>query len=338
MRKRMVVVSVFSVMVLGFLFLCPLDHTANAASKTLKLSHQWSKGDIRDQWAQKWADLVNEKSKGAIKVRIYPAASLYKAKEQADALEKGALDASVIPLIYLAGKEPAYAITSMPCVVKNAAQGAKWGDNEIGRKLDEIGIKLGFHTVSFGCIMGSVGSKNHAVLLPKDLAGMKVRGAGWAMEEVLRAGGASITSMPSTEVYFALQTGVLDGLTTTYSSFLSFRLYEVLGHLTYSSNYGIFFAHHALAISNATWDHLNAAERKIIVAAGKEAEPFFLGLANGVLDDCIKEFKAKGVKLDELSEEDFNVWLELAKQTAFKSYAEKVPNGQELLDLALQVK
>jgi len=325
-------------MIFGLLFLNPIELVANAATKTLKLSHQFPKGDIRDQWAQKWADLVDEKSKGSLKVRIYPAASLYKPKEQSDALEKGALDASVMPLIYLAGKDPAYAITSMPCIVKNAAQGAKWGNNKIGQKLDEIGIKLGFHTVSFGCIMGTVGSKKAAVLVPQDLAGMKVRGAGWAMEEVLKAGGASITSMPSTEVYFALQTGVLDGLTTTYSSFLSFRLYEVLDHLTYSKDLAIFFAHHAITVANTTWDRLNDAERKILVDAGSESEPFFIKIVNSVDDECIKEFKSKGVKIDELSEKDFNIWLELAKQTAFKTYAQKVPNGQELLDLALQVK
>lgn len=338
MKQKIIIGFICSLMVSGLFLFSPFNGDAYAETTFIKLSHQFPKGDIRDQWARQWADLVKEKTNGAVVVRIYPSASLFKSKMQADAMAKGALDAACFPLVYLAGKNPAYAITSMPCVVKNAAQGAKWGDNEIGRKLDEIGIEYGFHTVSFGCIMGSIGSRNRPVLLPKDVAGMKVRGAGWAMEEVLEAGGASITSMPSTETYFALQTGALDGLTTTYSSFISFRLNEVLDHLTYSKDFGIFFAHHAIAVANGTWDRLSKDQRKALVDAGKETEPFMLEKANGVLEKCLEEYKTKGVKLHEMSEENFNVWLELAKQTAFKSYVKKVPNGEELLKLALQVK
>jgi TRAP-type C4-dicarboxylate transport system substrate-binding protein len=314
MRKRLAVLSILC-LVIGLSFMA-LEQRAIAAPKVLKLSHQWAKGDIRDLWAEKWAETVKAKTNGALIFRIYAASSLYKPKEEDEALKKGALDACVYPFIYLAGKIPAYAITSMPCLVKNATQGNKWGDFEIGKKLDAIGIKNGFHTVSWACLMGSIGSKKRPILVPTDLEGFK----------------------PSTEIYFALQTGTLDAMTTTYSSFLSFRLYEVLDHLTYSKGYGIFYAHHGILLSNSTWDRLTDAERKAVVEAGNEVEPFILQKANGVLDQCTKTFEEKGVKLHELSEDNFNKWMELAKKTAFKTYAKDVTNGQELLDLALQVK
>jgi TRAP-type C4-dicarboxylate transport system substrate-binding protein len=317
------------------LVFCPNTH---AAPKVINLSHQWAKGDIRDLWARKFVELAEQETKGSIKFKIYPAASLYKAKAQHDALKKGGLDACVLPFIYLSGKIPAYAITSMPCLVKNATQGTNWGKSEIGKRLDEVGLKNGFRTMSWGCIMGSIGSKDNPVILPTDLKGFKVRGAGWAMEEVLRAGGASITSMPSTEIYFALQTGALGALTTTYSSFLSFRLYEVLDHLTVSKGYAIFYAHHGIIFSNKTWDRLTESEQKALMRAGKAAEPFMLEQANDILDKCVEAFKEKGVKINDLSEENFNKWFELAKKTAYKTYAKEVANGQQLLDLALQVK
>lgn len=338
MRMRTIILSGLSFALIGVLFFNPLTPYAIAGPKILKLSHQWAKGDIRDQWGQKWAELVEQKTNGSVKFRMYPAASLYKAKAQHDALKMGALDACVLPFIYLSGKIPAYAITSMPGLVKNADQGAKWGSAEIGKKLDEIGQKNGFRTMSWGCIMGSVGSKKKPVVIPSDLAGFRVRGAGWAMEEVLKAGGASITSMPSTEVYFALQTGTLDGLTTTYSSFLSFRLYEILDHLTISKGYGIFYAHHGILVSNSAWVRLTDAERKALVEAGREAEPFMLQLANGILDKTKSAFKEKGVQLHDLTEDNFNKWFELARKTAYKTYAGRVENGQQLIDLALQVK
>lgn len=308
-----------------------------AGPKVIKLSHQWAEGDIRDLWGTKWAELVEQKTNGSIKIRKYPAASLYKAKAQHDALKMGALDACVLPFIYLSGKIPAYAITSMPGLVKNAEQGSKWGQYEIGEALDKIGQENGFHTVSWGCIMGSVGSKGEKIIVPSDLEGHKVRGAGWAMEEVLEGGGASITSMPSTEVYFALQTGVLSALTTTYSSMLSFRLHEVLDHLTVSKGYAIFYAHHGILISNSTWDSLSDAEQQAMVEAGREVEPFMLEKANGILDKCETTFRENGVEIHDLSQESYNEWLELARKTAFKTYAERVENGEKLIDMALDV-
>lgn len=334
MAKRGVFLLVAFSLLAGLLF-CS---TAFAGAKMLKISHQWAKGDIRDLWVRHWADLATKKTGGQIKFEIYPAQSLFKAKSQFDAMRKGALNGCCLPFIYLSGKIPAYAITSMPCLVKTAQQGTAWGHNEIGTRLDKIGEKNGFVTMSWGCIMGSIGSKNKPILQPSDLKGFKVRGAGKPMEEMLRAGGAAITSMPSTEIYFALQTGTLNALTTTYSSFLSFRLYEVLDYLTISKGYGIFYAHHGILLANKTWNKLTADQQKALQAAGKEAEPYMLKLADGVLDKCADTFSKKGVKLPTLTEENFNKWLALAKKTSFKTYAKKVKNGQELLDLALSVK
>ncbi|MBL7177523.1 MAG: TRAP transporter substrate-binding protein DctP [Desulfobacteraceae bacterium] len=338
MAKRSFQLSVLGVVL--SLLLIPLIFSTNtyAEPKVLKLSHQWPQGDVRDLWTRKFVEIVEQETKGNIKFRIYPAASLYKANTQFDAMRKGGLDACTLPFIYLSGKIPAYAITSMPCLVKNSVQGSKWGESEIGKRLDEIGMKNGFKTISWGCQMGSIGNKDKPIILPSDLKGFKVRGAGWAMEELLRAGGAAITSMPSTEIYFALQTGALDGCTTTYSSFLSFRLYEVLDHLTISKDYAIFNAHIGILIANKTWNRLTEAEQKAIIKAGKASETFMVELTYSTLDKCEKAFREKGVKIHDLSEENFNKWFELAKKTAFKEYAKKVENGQELLDLALQVK
>ena len=338
MRRGSIYLLVLCMVMGGLLFFSAFHTETYAAPKILKISHQWAKGDIRDLWAKKWIELVEQKTNGSVKFRMYPAASLYKAKAQYDAMRKGGLDGCVLPFIYLSGKIPAYAITSMPCLVKTAAQGTNWGKNEIGKRLEEIGIKSGFRTLSWGCIMGSIGSKKRPIIVPKDLKGFQVRGAGWAMEEVLRAGGASITSMPSTEIYFALQTGALGALTTTYSSFLSFRLYEVLDYLTISKGYGIFYAHHGILLSNKAWDRLTGDEQKAFMAAGKEVEPFMLEQANGILDKCKKMYKDKGVKTHDLTEKAFNEWFELAKKTAYKTYAKKVEKGEELLGLALEVK
>ena len=90
---------------------------AAAGSMTLKVSHQFAAGDVRDQMARVFGDKITEKTNGEIKFRYYPAKSLYKPKEQWDALRKGALDMSVFPLDYASGKVP-----QLPAVAPWAAQ------------------------------------------------------------------------------------------------------------------------------------------------------------------------------------------------------------------------
>lgn len=98
-----------------FIAVLILPGGADARSMTLKVSHQFAAGDVRDQMAHVFGDMVTEKTNGEIKFRYYPAKSLYKPKEQWDALRKGALDLSVFPLDYASGKVPQLSIALMPC-------------------------------------------------------------------------------------------------------------------------------------------------------------------------------------------------------------------------------
>ena len=111
---------------------------ATAASMTLKVSHQFAAGDVRDQMAHVFGDMVKEKTKGQIEFRYYPASSLFKAREQWDALRKGALDLSVFPLDYASGKVPQLSITLMPCAVSGVQQGLTWRNKPIGKKVDQL--------------------------------------------------------------------------------------------------------------------------------------------------------------------------------------------------------
>jgi len=339
MRRVNIILLLIGVAIVNLLFFTFFYTNAEAAPKILNVSHQWAKGDIRDLWTEKWAELATKKANGTIQFRIFPGQSLFKTKAQYDALIKGALDVTVYPYIYLSGRIPAFALTSMPCLIKTTQQGADWSNNEIGKRLYEIGVKKGrFHGVSWGSMLGSVGSKKRPIILPKDMVGLKMRGAGKATEEMMHKAGAAITSMPGSEVYFALQTGALDALMTTYSSFITYRHYEVLEYLTVAKGYSLFSAIMGILVGNKTWDKLSEAEQKAITEAGKEVEPYFTKLSEGILEKCIEVYRDKGVKVNFLKESEFNEWFELAKSTSFKTFEKKVKGGKKLLDLALDVK
>jgi TRAP-type C4-dicarboxylate transport system substrate-binding protein len=150
--------------------------------------------------------------------------------------------------------------------------------------------------------------------------------------------GAAITSMPSSEIYFALQTGVLDACMTSSSSFESYRLYEQVKYYTSPRATTTWYMLEPLVVSGITWKKLSPELQKIVMAAGKELEKF--NLEEAIKDDSevTDLFKQKGVQVYDMTPEDFKAWLEVSKKTAWKRFAEKVKGGKELLDMASAAK
>ncbi|RLB01851.1 MAG: C4-dicarboxylate ABC transporter, partial [Deltaproteobacteria bacterium] len=203
--------------VLSLIFI-PLN-VGYAGAKTLKISHQFAESDVRHQICVAFKQKVEEATKGQLKFLIYPSASLYKPKAQYEALKKGVLDFSVFPLAYASGKVPAFDITLMPCIISSVKEGMDWRNRPIGKEVEAISEKAGMKILIWLWYAGGIGSKGKPIILPEDVKGFKMRAAGKQFEYMLNKAGASITSMASSEIYTALQTGVLDACLTSSTSF-----------------------------------------------------------------------------------------------------------------------
>ena len=309
--------------------------TSWAKSITLKVSHQFAAGDVRDQMGRVFGDMVTKRTNGEIKFRHYPAKSLYKPKAQWDAMRKGALDMSCFPLDYASGKVPQLSITLMPCSVANIQQGLTWRNKPIGKKIDALMIENGVRNLVWAWFDGGTGSKIKQIKVPGDVKGTKLRAAGKKFEFMMREAGASITSMPSSETYHALSTGVLDTMMTSSASFVSYRLYEVLKYINAPRDYSIWYMAENLVISEKTWKQLSPDQQKIFMEVAEWMHknwiyPNFKTL----VDKLIAAYTKAGVNIHYMNEAEFNAWLQFAKKTAWKNYADTVEGGQELLDLA----
>jgi TRAP-type C4-dicarboxylate transport system substrate-binding protein len=343
-RMRFVGLVVGAVIALGVTGLEGEAQTKPGQPQVIKISHQWpggtiDKGDFRDRMCRVFGKQVEERTQGALKFEVYPASVLFKPQAQYDALLKGALDMSVFPLDYAAGKVPQFSITLMPCIVKDHEQAMRWKDAPIGKEIEKICEANGMKILTWAWCGGGIASRGNPIKLPADMKGLKARAAGKMFEKMLHEGaGAAITSMPSSEIYFALQTGVLDACLTSSSSFESYRLYEQVQHYNSPRQTAIWYMLEPLVISTATWKKLSPEHQKVMEVVGKELEKF--ALEEAIKDDTevTNLFKQKGVKVYEMSPDDFKVWLEVSKQTAWREYAEKVKGGKELLEMALAVK
>jgi len=307
-----------------------------AKSMTMKVSHQFAAGDVRDEMGRVFGDMVTEKTNGEIQFRHYPAQSLFKAREQWDAMRKGALDMSTFPLDYASGKIPQLSITLMPCSVTNLKQGLSWRNKPIGQRVNAIMESSGVRNLVWAWFDGGIGSKIRQIKVPDDLKGTKLRAAGKKFEYMMQQAGASITSMPSSETYHALSTGVLDTMLTSSASFVSYRLYEVLKYINAPRDFSIWYMAENLCISERTWNNLTSEQQKIFLEVAEWMHQNWIeNNFKTLVDKLIDAYTKAGVDIHYMNQAEFNTWLEFAKQTAWKEYAQSVDDGQELLNLAL---
>jgi TRAP-type C4-dicarboxylate transport system substrate-binding protein len=308
-----------------------------ARSMTLKVSHQFAAGDVRDMMGRVFGDMVSEKTNGEIKFRHYPAKSLFKPKDQWDAMRKGALDMSCFPLDYASGKVPQLSITLMPCSVANIKQGLTWRHKPVGKKIEALMEQNSVKNLVWAWFDGGIGSKIKQIKVPDDVEGTKLRAAGKKFEYMMQQAGASVTSMPSSETYHALSTGVLDTMLTSSASFVSYRLYEVLNYINAPIDYSIWYMAENLCISMRTWDRLTPAQQKIFLETAEWMHKNWIYQNFKTLaETLVIEYTRAGREIHFMNKQEFDAWMEFAKKTAWKNFAETVEGGQELLDLALE--
>jgi TRAP-type C4-dicarboxylate transport system substrate-binding protein len=318
------------------LWLHPLAWAAPAA---LKISHQFpggtiGDGDFRDRLTRMFAAEVEKRSQGALKFEVYPGSSLMKTNAQFSAMRKGALDMSLVPLSYAGGEVPELNIGLMPGLVTSYEQGYGWKNAEVGKELSRVLLDKGIVVVSWIWQAGGVASRGKAIVEPEDAKGMKVRGGSREMDLILKAAGAAVVSLPSNEIYAAMQTGAIDAAMTSSTSLISFRLEEVSKALTSGRNGAYWFMFEPLMMSKALFDRLSKQQQGVVMAVGAELEAFARKSAQ--LDDSMVAavYQRAGAKVADLNPATVKRWQAVARATAWKDYGEKSEGCAKLLKLA----
>jgi TRAP-type C4-dicarboxylate transport system substrate-binding protein len=262
---------------------------------------------------------------------------LFKPKEQWGAMTKGQLDMTAFPLAYAGGKHPEFNLTLMPGLVKNHDHALRLNKSAFMDKIKKIMDDAGVMVLADTWLAGGFVSTGECILEPKDVEGMKFRAAGKAFNQMLAAAGATITSMPSSEIYSGLQTGVLDGANTSSASLVSYRIYEQVKCLTEPGDNALWVMYEPILMAKASFEKLTPAQQKEILAAGKAAEQYASDEAKKQDAKLVEAYQKAGVKVVKMSAEQAAMWRDIADKSSYDAFAKDVAGGHELLDMALSV-
>ena len=316
----------------------------SAYAVTLKASHQWpgtqradGSFDPRHEMVQIIADEV-KKANVDLEIRIYPAKSLYKPKEQWKPMTTGQLDISAFPLAYASKFHPEFDATLMPGTVKNHEHALRFNKGPMMTEIKKIISDAGVVVLSDAWLGGGFASKTKCIKNPSDAKGQVMRAAGKAFNQMLEAAGAGIQSMPSSEIYTGLQTGVLTGANTSSGSFVSYKIYEQVKCATPPGKFGLWFMYEPILMSKKSYNALNSSQQVALMKAGKVAEKYMTAQVENLDKKFEGAYKAAGVKLVYMDADDHAAWVDIAIKSSHKAFAEKVPGGDKLMEMALAVK
>ena len=270
--------------------------TGNALAQTpivIKFSHVVANDTPKGKAAERFKELVEKNLKGRVKVELYPNSTLYKDKEELEALQLGAVQMLApslakfgplgvkefelfdLPYIF-PGKDVLYRVTEGPI------------GKDLFKKLESKGITgLAYWDNGF-----KVMSANKPLKTPADFKGLKMRiQSSKVLDAQMRALGANPQVLAFSEVYQALQTGVVDGTENPPSNLYTQKMHEVQSNVTVS-NHG--YLGYAVIVNKKFWDGLPADVRTGLEAAMKDATKYANAIAQQENDKALEAVRKTG--------------------------------------------
>jgi C4-dicarboxylate-binding protein DctP len=281
--------------------------------------------------AEHFKKLAEERSKGRVKVEVYPNSQLYKDREEMEALQIGAVQ-MLAPSLAKFGPlgVRSFELFDLPYIFPNKETLYRVMDGDIGKKLfgmlDAKGITgLGFWDNGFKQM--SANKPLHSV---EDFKGLKLRiQSSKVLEAQMKALGANPQVMAFSEVYSALQQGVVDGTENPMSNLYTQKMHEVQKHLTLSDRG---YLGYAVIVNKKFWDDLPADLRGTLDKAMQETTAFERKIAQEENDEALAKVKAAGTtQIFVLPYKDRVVWQQ-ALLPVHREFEEKI--GRDLIQSA----
>ena len=309
---------------------CMMAATAATAQEpiVIKFSHVVAPETPKGKGAERFKELAEQRTGGKVKVEVYPNSQLYKDKEELEALQLGAvqmLAPSLAKFGPLGAKE--FEIFDLPYIFPCKAALVKVTTGQIGKQLFQKLETKGITGLAYWDNGFKIMSANKPLHATADFKGLKMRiQSSKVLDAQMRTLGALPQVMAFSEVYQALQTGVVDGTENPPSNMYTQKMHEVQSHATLS-NHG--YLGYAVIVNKKFWDGLPADVRTQLDSAMKDASEYANNIAQEENDKALEAMKAAGkTKFYELTKEERASWRQ-AMIPVHEDMASRV--GKELL-------
>jgi C4-dicarboxylate-binding protein DctP len=275
---------------------------------SLKFSHVVAPDTPKGKGAEKFKELGEKYAEGKVKIEVYANSSLYKDKEEVEALQLGAvqmLAPSLAKFGPLGARE--FEVFDLPYILPTKEALRKITDGPIGKKLFAKLEPKGITGLAYWDNGFKIMSANRPLHMPTDFRGLKMRiQSSKVLEAQIRALGAIPQVMAFSDVYQALQTGVVDGTENPPSNMYTQKMYEVQKHAT-MSNHG--YLGYAVIVNKSFWDKLPADVRSGLEKAMAEATTYANTISEQENVEAIVEMKKSGrTTFYELTAEEQAAW------------------------------
>ena len=304
----------------------------------LKMAHHATVGGLYDNTSKKFAELLQEKTKGRVEVQIFPAAQLGAEREVIDGLHLGTHDIGVVGDALMDRYQPFMDIGTLPYLFTSWKAVDRWYNGPGGERIKKLLLEksnirlldfiyLGFRDMLF------VGKK---IVHLSELKGLKMRAPeSWAWLRMYELLGAKATPITWSEVYTALQTKVVDGMDSPQQLIIDMKFYEVTKHVLLTHN---MFSTETISINNNLYNRLPADIRKAIDESAKEATEYMnWKVTYATQEDLIPKLKKLGLTVSNPTP-SLDAWKKAVLPQHDEWAKKRGPIARELLEMAHKIK
>ena len=323
-NPRRAAIRAFATLAAGLAFAA----TANAQIE-VKLGHVGEPGSLFQKSADEYARRANAKLGGKAKVVVYGSSQLGSDEEMVQKLKLGTIDMAV-PSTVMSSQVDLFGVFEMPYLVKDRAHMMRIEKEVFWPKLEPEAEKKGLKVLAvWENGFRQITNSKRPIVKPADLAGIKLRvpGGKWRVK-MFQAYGANPSPMKFSEVFTALQTGVMDGQENPFTQIYSAKFQEVQKYLSLT---GHVYTPAYLTVGRTKWESMPADVRRILEDTAKETQAYVYEVAAKDDDELLGKLRAAGMQVNEVDKDAFIS----ASRAIYEEFGKEVAGAKEVIDRAV---
>ncbi|NMG01510.1 TRAP transporter substrate-binding protein DctP [Azoarcus taiwanensis] len=305
---------------------------ATAADFTMRLSHQLPPTHHIAQTLDRFAEDVARETGNRVEVQIFGAEQAFRGAQNHAAVARGQVEAAVVTNFQWGGTLPEMNVMTLPYFMTDLDRLQRFPGSEAARMLEAKLLEKGVRNIAWlYTTRQSIFTSNAKPLVQtSDFAGKKIRGLSRLVDEAFVAVNAAPATMPGSEVYQALQTGVIDAGLTDVSAGYSRRFYEVQKYGTVTPFFAVYFH---LFVTPTWWDRLPDDVRAGIERAAAKAEQDVIAVTEATAEQAITQLQEKGMVLHLQTAEEAEVWKAAMQPPVLEAFRALGDDAAKLVEL-----